>query len=161
MESKRFEEKVAKLNTTGVHRTNNEQTSTIQATVVLKKASSVLLATALIGVRNKDGSVNMLRALLDQGSQSAFITENAAQTLRLPRKSASAIVSGIGASTQSANHTIDLNIFPRFESNFNIACEAIVLSRLTRISYFDYDKNDFEFVNNLTLADPSFLHDSD
>lgn len=38
-----------------------------------------------------------LRGLLDQGSQVSLATEDAAQRLRLPRKTGSAIVSGVGA----------------------------------------------------------------
>lgn len=80
----------------------------IQATVALQNNGSVLLATAMIGVRDKHGSIIMLRALLDQGSQSAFISEHAAQTLRLKRESIYAIVSGIGAKTQVANYAMEI-----------------------------------------------------
>ncbi|XP_055309038.1 uncharacterized protein LOC129572946, partial [Sitodiplosis mosellana] len=82
----------------------------------------------------------LLRALLDQGSQSAFITENAAQTLRLPRKRISAVVTGIGASEQMAKNTMQLAIFPRFESNFVINSEAVILSKLTQITHAKCDE---------------------
>ncbi|XP_031636180.1 uncharacterized protein LOC116349066 [Contarinia nasturtii] len=134
----------------------------IQATVALQKQlGSVLLATAMIGVLGKNGSRTLLRALLDQGSQSAFITENAAQTLGLKRKSIYALISGIGEKMQAAKHMIDLTIFPRFESEFVIESKAIVLPKLTRISEYDCDENDFHFTSNLTLADPSFLKNSE
>lgn len=68
----------------------------VQANVATQ-ATSVLLATALIGVYAKDGSRILLRALIDQGSQSAFVSENAVQTLRLKRNRINATVSGIGA----------------------------------------------------------------
>lgn len=99
--------------------------------------------------------------LLDQGSQSAFLTENAAQTLKLQRKSIHAVISGIGAKAQRAKHTVDIQIFPRFESDFIISTEAIILPKLTKITHTDYNKDDFEFTNNMTLADPSFLKDSE
>lgn len=38
---------------------------------------------------------------------------------------------------------------------------AIVLPKLTKISRNDPENTDYEFVNNLTLADPSFLNDSE
>lgn len=137
------------------------QTINIQSTIALHQAGSVLLATAMIGVRSKHGEIIMLRALLDQGSQSAFISENAAQTLKLKRESISVVISGIGAKTQVAKHAIELFVFPRFESDFSITTRAIVLSKLTEITPFEHDLKDFEFTNNLTLADPSFLRDSE
>ena len=165
IESKKSEEKTEmKANCAGlqnVSKSSPRETSHIQATVALNRAGSVLLATAMIGVRDKSGTMILLRALLDQGSQSAFITENAAQSLRLPRKSINAIVSGIGATEQIAKHTMQLAIFPRFDSNFIINSEAVILSKLTKITHVNHDENDFEFVNNLTLADPSFLRESD
>lgn len=131
----------------------------IQSMVTLQKSGSVLLATAMIGVLAKNGTRVLLHALLDQGSQSAFIKETAAQTLGLSRNNISAIISGIGAKKQYAKHSIDLTIFPRFESEFILQCNAIVLPELTKCSHYGSDKNEFNFVNNLTLADPSFLNE--
>lgn len=123
--------------------------------------SSVLLATALIGVRTKYGEMITLRALLDQGSQSAFITEQAVQTLKIKRESINAIVAGIGGKRHVAKHAIEISLFPRFQSEFSINTYAIIMPKLTQVSSFDYDENDFNFINNLTLADPSFLKESD
>lgn len=95
--------------------------------------------------------------MLDQGSQSAFISESAAQTLGLSRKSIDATIAGIGEKEQRAKHPIDLSIFPRFESNFILNCSAIVLPKLTKIVTNTRLKTDFDFIENLTLADPSFL----
>ncbi|KAF9800084.1 hypothetical protein SFRURICE_016961 [Spodoptera frugiperda] len=47
--------------------------------------SETLLTTALIKVKAYDGKLIVLRALLDQGSQTSLITERAAQLLKLPR----------------------------------------------------------------------------
>lgn len=71
----------------------------------------------------------MLRALLDQGSQSAFITEAAAQTLKIPRKDINATITGIGAVAQTAKSAIDLSVFPRFESDFIMNINAIILPK--------------------------------
>lgn len=143
-----------------VHREQAEK-SHVQATVSMKKSDSVLLATAMIGVLSKNGSKVMLHALLDQGSQSACIRETAAQTLGLTRKSISAVVFGIGAKAQNANHSIDLTIFPRFESDFVMQYEAMVLPEQTKCTYRDSDEYELDLVNNLTLADPSFLKDGE
>lgn len=56
---------------------------------------------------------------------------------------------------------IPLTIFPRFESNFTLQTKAVVLPKLTKIAGNLSAKNDFEFLNNLTLADLSFLKHSE
>lgn len=127
--------------------------TSVQATVAAQQASSVLLANAMIAVWDTNGALIILRALLDQGSQSAFITKYAAQTLCLKRKKIRALVSGIGAKTQSASHAIDVSLMPRFQSEFTINTEAIILPRLARITNLDCDENDFDFINNLLIAD--------
>jgi hypothetical protein len=50
-----------------------------------KSRNHVLLATAIVEVRNKSGQYVPCRALLDSGSQSHFISERCVEHLRLPR----------------------------------------------------------------------------
>lgn len=64
-------------------------------------------------------------------------------------------------SKQSTKHAMDLTLFPRFASEFRINAEAIVLPKLTKLRHDYKNENDFEFVNSLTLADPSFLRESE
>lgn len=137
---------------------NHEEVININSNVARQNIGSVLLATILLGVFDKNGSRVLLRALLDQGSQSAFISETAAQTLKFGRKNINAIISGIGDKEQRAIHSVQLTLFPRFESNYILNCDAIVLPKLTKITDNTRLKTDIDFVNNLTLADPSFLN---
>lgn len=156
---KKNNERSIKANVANVDETHSEeQTMHISANIARQNTGSVLLATILLGVFDKNGSRILLRALLDQGSQSAFISEKAAQTLKLSRKNINAIISGIGEKEQRANHSVNLSLFPRFESNFVLNCEAIVLPKLTNISSNKHVEIDLDFVDNLTLADPSFMN---
>lgn len=161
IESKANNEQSIRSNIAQFQATSESEPIHIQATVALQRKGGVLLATAMIGVRDKNGSIIMLRALLDQGSQSAFISEQAAQKLKLHRENIHAVVSGIGAKTQVAKHTVEISLFPRFESDFMIETNAVILPKLTAITRFEHDENDFEFTNNVTLADPSFLRPSE
>lgn len=139
-------------------RANVSTTDTVEELHVARQNSgSVLLATIILGAFDKNGARILLRALLDQGSQSAFISETAAQTLKLSRQSISATVTGIGDKEQNAKHLMNLTIFPRFESDFSLNCGAIILPKLTKLMTNSQSKLDFEFIENLTLADPSFL----
>lgn len=136
---------------------DTEEVVNINSNVAHRSTASVVLATVLLGVFDKNGAKILVRALLDQGSQSAFISESMAQILKTERKDINAIISGIGEKEQSAKHSMQLTLFPRFKSDYVLNCEAIVLPRLTNVSKNTHLKPDFEFVNNLTLADPSFL----
>lgn len=117
----------------------------------------MLLATILLGKYDKNGARILLRALLDQCSQITFISENAAQTLGLNRNPISAVTSGIGERDQKAKHMVQLTIFPCFESNFVLTCDAIVLPKVTCVKNNQHTNGNFEFLNNLTLTDPSYL----
>lgn len=146
---------VANIAAEGDHRSISAIAMTVQSD------SSVLLATALVGVFGKNGNLIVLRALLDQGSQCAFISENAAQTLGLTRESITAEIAGIGATVQTAKWAINLTIVPRFESSFHVHTYAVILPKLTRTAKNDFNISEFAFLPNLTLADPSFMQASE
>lgn len=89
-----------------------EETETVHVNSnVAQKSGSVLLATILLGAFDKNGARILLRALLDQGSHSAFLSETAVQTLKLQRKSINATITGIGEKEQQAKHIVTLTIF--------------------------------------------------
>lgn len=118
---------------------------------------TTLLATALVRASSDNGRSIILRALIDQGSQATFITENARQKLGLPKKKVSGMVTGVGSS--KSNHiqaVVQLRIEPRKTSRFSITINALVLSKITKVlpgKQFDYD---WEHIKSLELADPNF-----
>lgn len=125
--------------------------------VARHNTGSVLLATIILGAFDKNGARILLRTLLDQGSQCAFISETAAKTLKLSRKTIDATITGIGEKEQKARYMVKLTVFPRFDSDFTLNCGAIVLLKLTNMMSKTQLKINFDFIENLTLADPSFL----
>ena len=69
--------------------------------------ASVLLATALVSIRNSTGNPVQLRALLDSGSQASFFTSDKARTLMLPTKKTSTTLTPLGAGrTQRVNQLL-------------------------------------------------------
>jgi len=60
-----------------------------------KPRNHILLATAVVDVQNKSGQYVPCRALLDNGSQSSFMTERCVQRLRLSRTQTHASIQGI------------------------------------------------------------------
>ena len=57
---------------------------------------SALLATARIYIRAKNGRERLARAMIDQGAQFSFISEELCQYLKLPRNPVHISISGIG-----------------------------------------------------------------
>lgn len=124
--------------------------------MVANNQIGVLLATAVINVHSVHGTPLSFRALIDQGSQSAFITENAAQTLCLPRKKISAMITGIGQQIKNAKHSVKLTITPRMASNFILHTQAVVLEKLSTNATSKYNSDEWSHINQLQLADPAF-----
>lgn len=115
-----------------------------------------LLATAIISAIASNGEKIALKALIDQGSQNAFITQNSVQLLNLKKSKISAIINGIGQTTQSANHAVTMTIKPRFLSNFSIQLEAIVLPKLANLTDSAVNNTSYPHLHGIILADPSF-----
>lgn len=120
--------------------------------------SPVLLATAVVNVLSRDGEAIPLRALLDQGSEVSFISEAAAQSLKLSRRSAAIPIIGIGAQRNNvSNGLVTLNITSRINAEISLKIDALVLPKLTtylppaQINYYQWSH-----LNGLQLADPHF-----
>lgn len=138
---------------------NTNSKSNVQSMVANNKIG-VLLATAVINVHGLHGTPILLRALIDQGSQSAFITENAAQMLALPRTRTNATISGIGDQTKNAKHSIRITITPRIASSFILYTNAIILDKLSTRTSGAHNANEWSHINQLQLADPAYCDDN-
>lgn len=81
-----------------LHRDKSSESNQSSSTLVSRSLThtTVLLATAMIQVRDAFGSMQSFRALFDTGSQSNFITEKAVKRLSLPLSPTNDNVSGIG-----------------------------------------------------------------
>lgn len=79
---------------------------------IASSGDTVMLATALVNVQSKTGENIIMKVLVDQGSQSSFITEEAYQTLQLNKNKCHAEVSGIGETKSIARHSVNLVMCP-------------------------------------------------
>ncbi|KAL0821424.1 hypothetical protein ABMA28_004903 [Loxostege sticticalis] len=118
----------------------------------------VLLATTLINVQSRSGDCQVVLAILDQGSQACFISEDAVQQLKLKKEPVRGVVSGLGDSENIVTEsTVNVTIQSRYDSNFKIPIKMFVLSNIT--SYLpERHIESLEWINNahLKLADPQF-----
>ena len=83
-------------------------------------SNSVLLATAVVKVYSDEKNFILVRALIDQCSQSSFISEFVCQKLSLKRQSVNLLVSGVGGKKSCTCKTfVKLNVGPHFQSEFS------------------------------------------
>ena len=93
---------------------------------------SVLLSTAMVGIDDTAGKTLMSRALLDSGSQTSFITAEAASKFNLARSTVDVKISGIGGRQQVAKESVSLLVGPRKWPGMSTQSQATyLLNQLT------------------------------
>ncbi|XP_046399398.1 uncharacterized protein LOC124165903 [Ischnura elegans] len=126
--------------------------------VIDSKPETVLLSTAWVKVQGPHGNVVLARALLDQCAQSSFITESLCQRLRLDKKSASVVVSGLGNSHHmKCKGSVSVLIKPRFMSTFSCHTEALVVPKVTLYKPSLLTRDNWPHLKELELADPKYF----
>lgn len=119
-------------------------------------SGSVLLSTVLIYIYDNKGSIHMCRALLDNGSESTFITENLCKKLNVPLQSTNLSITGIGHTYTKALKLSNVTIESR-QTDFKMNLKCLVLSKITnKIPTLFVDISQLNIPSNLILADPSF-----
>lgn len=119
---------------------------------------TVLLTTALVKAKSRDGSYQLVRALLDQGSQGTFVTESTVQFLGLRKTPSRQTVIGVGGEkSATAKSTVILQLRSRIDPTVQINVKAFVLksvtallpaTKVTRVDWLDLGDDD--------LADPEY-----
>ncbi len=113
------------------------------------RVTSVLLATAIVKIRNSAGSEVSGRALLDSGSQASFITEGMAEVMMLDMRKGPVTISTLGTGQQQKTKGL-----------LSTALDDSVRANLPRITgsmpSSPIDKSEMRHVDNLLLADPKF-----
>ncbi|KAH9637799.1 hypothetical protein HF086_017577 [Spodoptera exigua] len=120
--------------------------------------STALLATALVPVSDMSGRMTILRALVDQGSQATFISERAAQLLKLKRTPAQATVKGVGSTTTAIKHAAQIELRSRHDDSFKLQVKAYIMATriTTQLPSQTIPINTCSHLEGLKLADPSF-----
>ena len=118
--------------------------------------NQVILATAMILVRDSSGGYQLGRALLDSCSQVNFITDRFAQSLRLVRKKQHVEVHGIGDSSTNIKHCADATIRSRV-TEFELPLSFCITSNIAYQPDAEIEISSWNVPRNIELADDRFF----
>ncbi|XP_017473659.1 PREDICTED: uncharacterized protein LOC108364481 [Rhagoletis zephyria] len=119
-------------------------------------STKVLLATVRIIVETP-GRKFYFKALVDQGAQTSFISEDAAQLLRLKTRNINANVSGIGGSQSFiARKAVKLNLRSHYNYLFDLECHFLLLPKVTTYTPAAIEASYLKKLPSVFLADPNF-----
>lgn len=139
---------------------NNEnkavETSNSYFSLKTRQTTSVLLATAIVNVKDIHGCVHNCRAMLDAGSQANFVTESLAQRLKLKRSANELSICGINSISACAKHTVDVNLSSNY-SDFVADLTCYVLPNITgNLPSSPIDITHWNLPRDIYLADSNF-----
>ncbi|KAL0859557.1 hypothetical protein ABMA27_010699 [Loxostege sticticalis] len=122
------------------------------------KVSQVLLATALLDTTSRRGEKFVIRALLDQGSQSSFITESIVQLLGLKKIPVRSQISGVGGENSLVSKAmVEIEVSSRTDPNVRYQIRAYVLPSITTLLPSEKVKvTEWKEFTELVLADPGY-----
>ena len=113
---------------------------------------SVILSTAMVGTEDAAGKTLIFRTLLDSGSQTSFITADAASRLDIARSTVDVKISGIGGRQQAAKESLNLVIGPK-----KLPVTALVLNSIAGNIPSQFIKlKQLKSIKNVALADENF-----
>jgi hypothetical protein len=126
--------------------------------------SQTMLATAVVHLVDQYGQRQPVRALLDGGSTSSFISESCAQRLGLRRQKTNVEVVGVGStSLGTAKGFVTVKIHPRFQEMDETTHEVttLVLPQVTERLPTASCTLHWPHLQGLLLADPSYNRTGD
>ncbi|KAJ8916314.1 hypothetical protein NQ315_005009 [Exocentrus adspersus] len=121
------------------------------------ESRSVLLSTILCSVSDSSGKCHTVRAILDCGSQSNFISESLCKQLRLHKYPTNISVVGINNVASNLKYKCDMSIKSiATEFSINISCFLLSNSISERLPISELDIQSWNIPKGLKLADPKF-----
>ncbi|XP_012542665.2 uncharacterized protein LOC105840305 [Monomorium pharaonis] len=156
------------------HETNNQSSSNINKAIDNDKASIsqesaitthavqaahnsyILLATARIVIFDNNGRSHPCRALLDNGSQSNFITSKLAQKLGLAKTPIKIPICGVNQNITHISHRTEASIKSLY-NNYKAKLSVLVVDNITQdLPNRFYNISALNIPEGLSLADPRF-----
>lgn len=136
---------------------HNPKTEATKALVTLDEAGAndkkqVILPTAIATIVAPTGEEVKLKCLVDQCSQSSYITEEMVQLLGLKKCPTNVTITGFSGNSGVAKSMVKLQL--KLANHPDVVCQALVVKRVTT----DQPKinGDFNWTAEWNLADPHF-----
>lgn len=139
-------------------KTEFPKTETPQFTGFIRENRETLLATALIPVFHENGKKSFVRALIDQGSTSNFVTENLCQIMSAQKHKLNTTITSLNETqTGKISAFTNITIGSLYDENYRFTFEALVLKKITNIDGNSCnDSNYLQHLHGLELADPNY-----
>ncbi|XP_075151043.1 uncharacterized protein LOC142225150 [Haematobia irritans] len=116
----------------------------------------VILATALVQMKDKCGQYHVARCLLDSGSQINIVTEDLVHRLKLERHSSTLSVQGVGDGNKRVRHSVS-TYMKSCVNEFEIETDFYVMKTITCPQPRNHISVDnLGIPSNIELADPQF-----
>ncbi|XP_050314830.1 uncharacterized protein LOC126749190 [Anthonomus grandis grandis] len=133
------------------------QVEPVLTSTVSKSSKRVtLLSTARVQVLDKFGIPHTVRALLDSGSMSSFITKNLCDTLGLDTFDANLNIFGISNSLTKVRNKCQIDLSSLY-TNFKTKLMCFILPEITNVTPgFEINLESLNIPHNLHLADETF-----
>ncbi|XP_019701228.2 uncharacterized protein LOC105192452 [Harpegnathos saltator] len=129
----------------------------LHASSIVWSVKQILLATAWVRVIGSSGRTIVVRALLNQGSQMTFVSENLAQLLHAKRRRISVQVSAVGGvHAGTVRYTMDISVSPRDSMSPSYHTKAAILGKLTHYAPKHVESlSGYPHLVDLPWADPN------
>lgn len=128
--------------------------------LALTQNKVIILSTAQVKVLDNDNQPVMLRALLDSGSQSNFLTENAYRKLNIPKQNVELEVLGFNEKVTKLNQLCNLTIQSKDDSfSTNLSC--FIVPNICNLPTHTPKVKYFNIPQRFNLADELFYQGGD
>lgn len=125
------------------------------------KQSSVLLPTVRLYVYDANGSMHLVKAVLDSGSQSNFISAKMCNKLGLNKEPTHVSIAGINDSGSTFNHKCQIKIKSIY-NDYSVKLTCLVIPQIAgNLPAYEIDTVDWKIPSTIQLADPDFSKPSE
>lgn len=129
----------------------------VSTNLFAKHKNKALLSTALINVQDAWGNFHVIRAVIDSGSESHFISKSCFNKLGLSKFFLPIQLCGIGKNISKGSHGVRCNIKPVGKSDPVYSLEFIILNEISdNLPINSLPVEQFSKFSQLPLADPNF-----
>lgn len=130
--------------------------SAIVNNTAVNQGHQILLATALVNALNSKKGVKPIRALLNNGSQSCFMTRDCCKELGLDQRNTNIPVCGLGQHSIQTRSTAKIIIGSR-TSGYKRTLDYLVVDTITQnLPINRINKEELQIPKGIVLADPQF-----